>query len=303
MVRVLRYPRLCAASCIGALVLAGVRDFCLSAGLDGWAQVLMVAVVVMLVLCCILLSCRFFLNEQGIGVGSPLRLHRIPWSSISSLGILCCNSRRTYLYGLYDRSPGFLDLLHRAPRCGSWGFVVPTSRKLNAALMNFCPEEIQFAPIPAKKPAGRMHYLWHQPALYALMMVPAAIVGFSTGVLMLKKASTLAVFPLTFLTLAGLGLFAAGIFLVYRTLLYIVTCPHISDEGVSSGLYLPWEDIQFGYVHRLGQSSTMFFLSQLLEEAGTRGAPPILCLSMPDSTRLMLQFLTCCPHARKSKTQ
>lgn len=303
MVRVLRYPRLFGASCISALLLAGARDFCLSAGMDGWARVLMVAVIVMLLLCCVLMSCRFFLNEQGIGVGSLLYLRRVAWHNISAMGILCCNSRRPYLYGLYDRSPGFLDLLHRAPFCGPWGFVVPTSRKLNAALMTYCPEEIQFAPIPAKKPTKRMRHLWHQAALYALMMLPAAVIAFITSALMLMKASTLSLFPLILLTLAGLGLFAAGLFLFYRAVLYMLTCPRVSDEGVSSGLYLPWEDVQFGYVHRLAQSSTMFFLSQLLEEAGKRGAPPILCLSMPDSTRLMLQFLTCCPHARKSETQ
>lgn len=303
MVRVLRYPRLFGASCISVLILAGARDYCLSAGLYGWARVLMVAVVVMLLLCCGLMSCRFFLNEQGVGIGSVLHLRHSSWSSISALGILCCNSRRPYLYGLYDRSPGFLDLLHCAPRCGSWGFVVPTSRKLNAALMTYCPEEIQFAPIPAGKPPRHMRHLWHQAALYALMMLPGALVAFSTGTLMLIKASALTLFPLILLTLAALGLFAAGAFLFYRVLLYMFTCPRVSDEGVSSGLYLPWEDVHFGYVHRMGQSSTMFFLSQLLEEAGKRGAPPILCLSMPDSTRLMLQFLTCCPHARKSETQ
>ena len=59
------------------------------------------------------------------------------------------------------------------------------------------------------------------------------------------------------LTLAACGMFAAGLFLLYRALVAVTTCPWISEEGVRAGIgvYMPWEDVHFGYVHRRAQVS------------------------------------------------
>ena len=181
--------------------------------------------------------------------------------------------------------------------------MVPTSRRLVSAIITFCPQEINFSPEPAKRPTKHMHALWHQPALYLLFLLPASAVAFLTGGMMIFKASRLAIFPLIGLTLAALGLFGAGLFLAYRAVLYVITCPRISDEGVSSGigLYMAWDEIKFGYVHRMAQVSGMFLLSQPLEEAGQKNAPPIRCMSMPDTSTLLLSYLTYCPYARKSE--
>ena len=40
MTRVLRYPRMSALACMGAMLCALTRDFCVSASLYGWARVL-----------------------------------------------------------------------------------------------------------------------------------------------------------------------------------------------------------------------------------------------------------------------
>ena len=127
MVRVLRYPYLTGLTCLCAVSCAVARDLCVGAGLLGWARVLLICTFVLLGLCFSLLSCRFFVDELGVGVGFLLRVRRTAWHELASVGVLSCNSRRTYLYGLYTHSTGFLELLHRAPGCGSWGFVVPTS--------------------------------------------------------------------------------------------------------------------------------------------------------------------------------
>ena len=132
MTRVLRYPFLSAVSCLSALACAIARDICVGEGLTGWARVLLVMTFVLLALCFMLLSCRFFVDESGVGVGFLLRIRRTSWDALASVGVLSCNSRRTYLYGLYHDSPGFLELLHCAPACGYWGFVVPTSKSSSA---------------------------------------------------------------------------------------------------------------------------------------------------------------------------
>ena len=113
MVRVLRYPRLSAASCALAIACALARDLCKGAGLDGLSRVLLFATGLLLALCFVLLSCRFFVDGQGVGVGFLLRVRRTPWSDLAALGALCCNSRRVYLYGLYRGQADFLQMLHR----------------------------------------------------------------------------------------------------------------------------------------------------------------------------------------------
>lgn len=302
MVRVLRYPRLSAFAIGCVFVCAIARDVCVGQGLDGWARVLLVATFALLGLCGLLMSCRFFLDQKGVGVGFLLRVRRTPWHELASLGVLSCNSRRAYLYGLYRGSGDFLQMLHRAPQCGNWGFVVPTSRRLVSAIITLCPEEIDFSPEPVHRPALRLRPLWHQAALYLMMMIPASLLAFLTGGLMLVRASALSSpLTLTGLTLLAMALFAAGLILLYRAGVSVMTCPRINEEGVcaGAGTYMAWDDVRFGYVHRMAQVSGMFLLSQPLEEAGKRGAPPIRCLSMPDTSTLLLAYLTYCPHARK----
>lgn len=302
MTRVLRYPRLCVAACLGTVTCAFLRDYCVDRGMTGWSRVLLCATLMLLGLCFVLISCRFFVDEIGVGVGFLLRVRRTEWENLAAVGLMCCNSRRKYLYGLYRGSADFLHMLHRAPRCGPWGFVVPSGKKLTNALNTLCPYEIDFSPVPVPRRGGRMRMLWHQAALYALMLIPASAVAFLTGTLMLIRASGengwLSVIGLT---CAALCLFSAGLFLLYRALLTVFTCPGINETGVRAGygLYLPWEDVRFGYVHRVGQVSGMFLLSEPLEAVTKRGSPPIRCLSMPDTSTLLLAYLTYCPHAPK----
>ena len=134
MTRVLRYPRLSALSCITVMLCALGRDACVSAGLAGWAQVLLIITIALTCVCMALFSCRFFVDEVGIGVGFLLRVRRTAWEDVASFGLLCCNSRRRYFYGMYRGATDFINLIHRAPQCGSWGFVVPASRKLIRAV-------------------------------------------------------------------------------------------------------------------------------------------------------------------------
>ena len=96
MTRVLRYPRLSTAACVAVTACALGRDACISAGFSGWAHVLLIATLVLLALCVMLLSCRFFIDELGVGVGFLLRVRRTYWEDIASFGLLCCNSRRRY---------------------------------------------------------------------------------------------------------------------------------------------------------------------------------------------------------------
>ncbi|MDO5298651.1 MAG: hypothetical protein Q4F18_04435 [Clostridia bacterium] len=306
MTRVLRFPRLSAAACLSAIVCALMRDMCVSRGIAGWAQVFLFATLALLGLCFALMSCRFFVDAQGVGVGFLLRVRRTDWDDLASLGVLCCNSRRVYLYGMYRGRADFLQLLHRAPRCGAWGFVVPGSRKLLRAIATLCPYEVDLSPVRPMKRQGRLRPLWHQTVLYTLLLVPVAALAFLTGGLMLIRASGLnAAAAMLGLTMGAMMLFAAGCLLLHRAQVTAMTCPGISDKGVCAGhgLYLPWEDVRFGYVHRIKHVSGMFLLSQTLEEAGRRGAPPILCLSMPDTSTLLLAYLTYCPHARKTELE
>ena len=115
MVRVLRYPYLTGAACLCAISCGVARDLCVGKGLLGWSRVLLVCTFVLLGLCFALLSCRFFADELGVGVGFLLRVRRTPWHELASVGVLSCNSRRTYLYGLYQGSNGFLELLEQRP--------------------------------------------------------------------------------------------------------------------------------------------------------------------------------------------
>ena len=98
MVRVLRYPYLTGLTCLCAVSCAVARDLCVGAGLLGWARVLLICTFVLLGLCFSLLSCRFFVDELGVGVGFLLRVRRTAWHELASVGVLSCNSRRTYLY-------------------------------------------------------------------------------------------------------------------------------------------------------------------------------------------------------------
>ena len=235
-------------------------------------------------------------------MGFLLRVRRTPWQELASVGVLSCNSRRTYLYGLYQGSSGFLELLHRAPGCGNWGFVVPTSRRLISALLDLCPEEIDFAPAPRKRPVNPLRPLWHQAAMYTLLLIPGGALALFTGAMMLSRASEMtSAFSVVGLTLAACGMFAAGLFLLYRALVAVTTCPWISEEGVRAGVgvYMPWEDVRFGYVHRRAQVSGMFLLSEPLEKAGKRGETAVYCLSLPDTSTLLLAYLTYCPYAEK----
>ena len=302
MTRVLRYPFLSAVCCLSALACAVARDICVGEGLAGWARVLLVMTFVLLGLCFTLLSCRFFVDEGGVGVGFLLRVRRTSWDDLASMGVLSCNSRRTYLYGLYHDSPGFLEMLHRAPGCGRWGFVVPTSRKLVRAVVAFCPQEIDFTPAPKTHSVNPLRPLWHQAAVYLLMLIPGAALAFFTGTMMLFRASELpGTLSVVGLTLAACAMFAAGLFLLNRAAVYVTACPCINEEGVRAGfgMYMSWEDVHFGYVHRRAQVSGMFLLSQPLETVGKRGQKPVYCLSLPDTSTLLLAYLTYCPYAEK----
>lgn len=300
MIRVLRYPRMSALACIAVLACALGRDACISAGIPGWPQVLLVATVVLLALCMMLLSCRFFVDEIGVGVGFLLRVRRTAWEDIASFGLLCCNSRRRYLYGMYHGATDFINLIHRAPQCGSWGFVVPASRKLMRAVGMYCPFAVDVSTFPKAKRKGRLRAQWHQAAIHSAMMLPASAVAFITGTLMLMQSAASSRFSLS-LPLLAIALYLTGLMLLYRASSTISTCPGFNEQGVCAGfgLYLPWEEVRFGYVHRLAQMSGFFLLSQPLEAVHRRGAPPIFCLSMPDTTTMLLAYLTYCPNANQ----
>ena len=103
------------------------------------------------------------------------------------------------------------------------------------------------------------------------------------------------------MTAGALLLFAVGASLLYRVANTALTCPAYSEEGVCTGrmLYLGWNDVRFCYVHRIARFSGMFMLSRPHYEMQRRGAPPVVCLSMPDTNPLLLAYLTYCPHAEK----
>lgn len=302
MTRVFRYPRLSALACLGAMLCALLRDFCVGASLHGWARVLLVATMALLALCVALMSCRLFADADGIGVGFLLRVRRTRWADVASLGLLYCNSRRRYLYGMYRGSTDFINLLHRAPQCGSWGFVAPANEKLLRAVLAHCPFDIDLSPMPEYARAKRLRVQWHQAAFYGAAMLPAAAVAFLTGALMLLRASeTARLSGVAGLTLCAMALFFAGLMLLWRFVSTLLTCPAFNETGIraGSGLYLPWREVRFGYVHRIAQMSGLFLLSQPLAAVQRRGAPPVLCLSMPDTRTLLLAYLMYCPQANR----
>lgn len=302
MVRAMRYPRMFISVCMLTVVCALLRDACLGASLAGAADVLMIATIALLLVCLMLMSCRFFVDARGVGVGFLHHVRLTPWEDIAALGLLQCNSRRRYFYGLYRGATDFLNMLHHAPHCGPWGFVVPVSKKLLSALELYCPFELDLSPIPKKKREGRLHAQWHQALLYTLIMIPGAAFALYTGVIMLLAALSVSRRSTAmYLTLGALLLLLASFALLRRLLSTFFTCPAFSDKGVCAGmgLYLPWEDIRFGYVHRIGKISGMYMLSQPLDTVKQRGAPPILCLSVPDTNTLLIAYLTYCPYASK----
>lgn len=302
MTRVLRYPRLSALLCAMTIACALGRDICVGASQGGWAQVLLIATLVLLALCLVVMSSRFFIDELGVGVGFLLRSKRVRWEDLASFGVLYCNSRRRYFYGMYRGTTDFLNLLHRAPQCGPWGFVVPVSDRLMRAVLRHCPFQVDLSPMQTYKRAGRLRAQWHQAALYMVVLIPGAAIAFLTGMLMLAQASgQAALASVAGLTLCAMALFATGLTLFYRAFNTLMTCPGFNETGVCAGrgLYIPWENVRFGYVHRIAKMSGMFLLSQPLDVVTRRNAPPILCLSMPDTSTMLLAYLTYCPHADK----
>ena len=304
MVRALRYPRISVFACVMTLLCAAARDICTGAGLHGWAQVLLMVTLLLIATSFVLLSARFFVDERGVGVGFLLRVQRTEWEDMTSVGVLCCNSRRLYLYGLQRGSSGFLTMLHRAPRCGSWGFVVPLTKRMASAVVRYCPYEVDFSPVPHRKRPKRLRYQWHQAALYAVAMIPGSVVAIGTGAVMLlyatERGRLLAEFWPSF---GALALIATGLLLLSRVYLAALICPGINEEGVCAGrlLYLPWSEVRFGYVHRVARMSGLFLLSRPLSELGKRGAPPVVCLSMPDTSTLVLAYITYCPNAPRDE--
>lgn len=299
MVRALRYPRLSVFVCAATLLLALARDACVNAGLDGWAQMLLFLTALGLGCCFTLMSCRITVDEMGIGVGFLLSMRHAAWDELAALGLLCCNGHRPYLFGMYRGHAEFVYMLHQAPRCGPWGFVAPLNRRLADAVKAHCPYPVDLTPLPRiKRPAG-MRVLWQQTALYAVLMIPAALVAFLTGGAMLfygaQRGASLG------LALGTAAMTAAGLALLKRTLTTFLTCPAVSEEGVSigRGVYMPWEDVRFAYVHRTRQVSGLFFLSREIGEVSRLSAPPVCCLSMPDTSTLLLAYLMYCPHAKK----
>lgn len=301
MIRVLRYPRLSVLFFAASLGSAMARDACMNAGLEGWAQAFLAATIVALGGALTLFSCRFVVGEWGVGVGFLLHVRRTTWEELAALGALCCNSRRMYLYGLYRGEADFLRLLHRAPNCGRWGFVVPLSRRLADEVKLRCPYPVDLSkPVWAKKPGG-MRALWRHAAINLLVLVPTAVVSFLTGVSMLLRGVELGGGAALMLALFALAMFVMGGLLLRRVLVSRVVRPAVSEAGVSvgRGLYLPWDEVRFGYVHRVAKVSGFFLLSRMPEELTRMGAPPVICMSMPDMQTVLLAYLTYCPHAPK----
>jgi len=301
MVRVLRYPRTFYSVSALTILCALLRDACVSASLDSLASMLLIATAALLTVCLVLMSCRFFVDAHGVGVGFLLRVRRTSWEDVAALGLVCCNSRRQYFYGMYRGATDFLNMLHHAPACGPWGFVVPSSKRLLSAIGQYCPFELDVSPVPRQRRKGRLRPQWHHALLYALMLLPAIVVSAVTGVLMLLDAAQSSrLFTIAWVTLGALALLSACMLLLKKLFNTLFTCPAFNDQGVRAGLYLPWEDVRFGYVHRYRRMSGMFLLSQPLDAVKGRGAPPVQCLSMPDTTTMLLAYLTYCPHASKA---
>jgi len=303
MVRVLRYPRLSALCCAGAFLTAAARDFCLGLELWGPANVLLTAALILLIAGLVLLSCRFLVDPTGVGVGFLLRVRRTAWEDLSAFGPLCCNSRRLYLYGLYKHHPDFLHMLHKAPRCGNWGFVVPVSRKLAAAVSACCPFEIDLYTGMQRRREKGLRPVWQQAAVTALTSCAAAVAALFTAIPLLLRASTMPSYPASVPpTLLAALLAYLALRMLYRAYVALSVCPRISKHGISAGfgLFLSWDEVRFAYVHRMARISGFFLLSQPPESLGKDGCPPVRCLSMPDTSTLVLAYLTYCPHASKA---
>ena len=306
MTRVLRYPRMTVLLWAMALGCALLRDTLTAASLSGWSGVLLVMTAALLAAAFAVMSCRFFVDDQGVGVGFLLRVRRTEWEDIASFGVVYCNTRRRYIYGMYRGETDFLNLLHHAPACGPWGFVVPASQRLMSAILRYCPFEVNLAPLPPMKREGRLRAQWHQAAVYMVVMIPAAALAFVTAWMMLAYAAEIGrMGAMVSMTLGALALAAAGVTLLYRAANTSATCPAFCESGVCAGrgLYLKWDEVRFGYVHRMASFSGMFMLSRPLDEVRRRGAKPILCLSMPDTSTMVLAYLTYCPHAAQSEME
>lgn len=301
MVRILRYPRLCVFGILMTFACALGRDACVGAGLEGWANILLYATVLGILGCFVLMSCRLTVDEGGIGVGFLLGTRYTDWHDFAALGALLCNSRRVYLYGLYRGAPDFLHMLRRAPQCGPWGFVAPMNKKLERAVKIYCPYRVELTPPKRQARPRAMRCLWHQTVFYAILMLPSSGVAFSTAVMMLRYGAQAEGNAALWLMLGAAAMGGAGAFLLSRLAVTFMTRPFISEEGVrvGVGLYLPWSDVRFAYVQRMGHMSGMFFLSQPVEAMTRLGAPPVICLSVPDTSTLILAYLTYCPHASR----
>lgn len=300
MTRVLRFPRLSIASCAAALACALLRDGCVAQGMDACALVLLFATGLLLAACLTLISCRFFVDADGVGVGFLLRVRRVSWEDISALGLLCCNTRRLYFYGMYRGQTDFLHLLHSAPHCGYWGFVVPASKRLIRAMATHCPFDLDLSGVQYARPQGRMRALWQLTAGHILMLAPLTLATWATcALLILRGIGARAAWAVGVDTAIAFVLMIAGLYLLSRIEVSAMTCPRVSEQGVraSLGLYLPWTDVRFCYVHRVARMSGMFMLSQPLSAIARRGCPPLYCLSMPDVSSLVLAYVTYCPHA------
>ena len=222
--------------------------------------------------------------------------------NLAAFGALCCNSRRLYLYGLYKPNPDFLHMLHRAPRCGSWGFVVPVSKKLAGGISACCPWEIDLYTGMRRHREKGMRSVRHHALITVMTSVSAAAAAILTAHALIRRACALPSYALSAPpTLMAMALMYIALRMMYRAYIAATTCPRISEHGVSAGggLSLSWEEVRFGYVHRMARFSGLFLLSEPLCVLGRAGCPPVRCLSMPDSSTLILAYLTYCPHASK----
>ena len=288
--------------CTGAMTAAVARDICLSRSLTGWSNVLLTVTMTLLCASLVLLSCRFLVDYKGVGVGFLFRVRHTAWENLAAFGALCCNSRRLYLYGLYKPNPDFLHMLHRAPRCGSWGFVVPVSKKLAGGISACCPWEIDLYTGMRRHREKGMRSVWHHALITVMTSVSAAAAAILTAHALIRRACALPSYALSAPpTLMAMALMYIALRMMYRAYIAATTCPRISEHGVSAGggLSLSWEEVRFGYVHRMARFSGLFLLSEPLCVLGRAGCPPVRCLSMPDSSTLILAYLTYCPHASK----
>ena len=199
---------------------------------------------------------------------------------------------------MYREQTDFLNLLHHAPACGPWGFVAPLSKKLEEAVKVYCPFPARLTAPQFAAPPRRMRRQWRQALLSALCLLPPGLLAAAAGALIFLRAGSHPDSAVT-LALSALALLLSGAMLLRRCVNAMMICPGFSKEGVCAGrsLYLPWENVRFAYVHRIAKMSGFYLLSNPHGEMLRRGAPPVVCLSMPDTSTLLLAYLTYCPHA------